>query len=197
VPAAGPSGVSLPDPSRDCASGRRRATVAGMDRVVRVPEPGDGDERGIVVGWLAFYRNALEAKCAELDADALAARSAPPSRLSLLGLVRHLTEMERAYGAWALGPASELRWVWGEYTADGPERDVDCDASMVEDSMAAWHSERRAVDDRIAALPDLSAVAAGNGRTARWNLQKLVGEYARHNGHADLLRERIDGRTGE
>ncbi|MEP6697854.1 MAG: DUF664 domain-containing protein, partial [Pseudonocardiales bacterium] len=70
----------------------------------RVREPGDGDERTVLLGWLAFHRNALEAKCAGLDAEQLATRSVSPSPPSLLGLVRHLTEMERAYGVWALGP---------------------------------------------------------------------------------------------
>jgi hypothetical protein len=57
--------------------------------------------------------------------------------LSLLGLVRHLTEMERVYAVWALGPKSELRFVWGDYTDDGPEWDIDADASMLAESMVA------------------------------------------------------------
>lgn len=69
-----------------------------MHATNRVPEPPDGDARSVLLGWLAFHRNALEAKCAGLDADQLVDRSAQPSPLSLLGLVRHLTEMERAYG---------------------------------------------------------------------------------------------------
>jgi hypothetical protein len=163
----------------------------------RVPEPADGDERSILLGWLAFHRNALEANCAELDPEQLATRSAPPSVLSLLGLVRHLAEMERVYGVWALGPTAELRWVWGDYTDDGPEWDIDADATMAEESMAAWEREKLATDERIRGHGTLESVGAGNGRSLRWNLQKLVGEYARHNGHADILRERIDGRTGE
>jgi hypothetical protein len=68
---------------------------------------------------------------------------------------------------------------------------------MVDESIAAWRRERQAADERLAAYTALDDVGPGNGRTARWNLTKLVGEYARHNGHADLLRERIDGATGE
>ena len=168
-----------------------------MSALPRVPEPPDGDERSVLLGWLEFHRNALEAKCAGLGAEQLATRSAPPSPLSLLGLVRHLTEMERVYAAWALGPRSELRFVWGDYTDDGPEWDIDADASMYAESMAAWEQEKRAADERIGQHTGLGSVGAGNGYSLRWNLQKLVGEYARHNGHADLLRERIDGRTGE
>ncbi|MEN3357285.1 MAG: hypothetical protein V7637_1267 [Mycobacteriales bacterium] len=168
-----------------------------MSAISRVPEPADGDERSVLLGWLAFHRDALEATCAGLDADQLATRSAPPSPLSLLGLVRHLTEMERVYGAWALGPTAELRMVWGEYTDGGPEWDMDVDASMADGSMAAWDREKAATDERVHQHAGLDSVGAGNGRSLRWNLQKLVGEYARHNGHADLIRERIDGQTGE
>jgi hypothetical protein len=168
-----------------------------MERSARAPEPGDGDERTVLLGWLAFHRDALAAKCAGLDAEQLTTRSAPPSPLSLLGLVRHLTEMERVYGTWALGPKADLELVWGEYTDGGPEWDIDADASMLDESMAAWEHEKRQVDERIGQRETLDAVGGGNGRTVRWNLQKLVGEYARHNGHADLLRERIDGSTGE
>jgi Protein of unknown function (DUF664) len=178
------------------AAGVVRSFV-GMTAFQRVPEPSDGDERSVLLGWLAFHRNALEAKCAGLDAEQLATRSAPPSPLSLLGLVRHLTEMERVYAVWALGPKSELHWVWGDYTDDGPEWDIDADASMLADSMAAWERERRAADERIRQHAELDSAGAGNGYSLRWNLQKLIGEYARHNGHADLLRERIDGQTGE
>jgi Protein of unknown function (DUF664) len=168
--------------------------VSGSQRVC---EPPDGDVRGVLLGWLAFHRNALEAKCSGLDASQLVERSSPPSPLSLLGLVRHLTEMERAYGAWALGPKTDLRWVWGEYTDGGPEWDIDADESMVDESMAAWAREKALTDERIAAHAALDSIGAGNGHSLGWNLQKLVGEYARHNGHADLIRERIDGQTGE
>ncbi len=163
----------------------------------RAPEPPDGDERGVLLGWLAFHRDALAAKCAGLDADQLAARAVPPSTLSLLGLVRHLAEMERVYGAWALGPRVELEFVWGDYTDGGPDWDFEAGPAMAGESMAAWRRERAAADERIVEHRAPDSVGAGNGRSLRWNLQKLVGEYARHNGHADLLRERIDGTTGE
>ncbi len=163
----------------------------------RVPEPPDGDERSILLGWLAFHRSALRANCDGLDEQQLASRPVPPSPLSLLGLVRHLTEMERVYAVWALGPREQLRFVWGDYTDGGPEWDFDADSSMVAESMSAWEREKEAADERIRQHPGLDSVGAGNRRTLRWNLLKLVGEYARHNGHADLVRERIDGQAGE
>jgi hypothetical protein len=79
----------------------------------------------------------------------------------------------------------------------GPEWDIDADASMVAVSLAAWECEKTASDERISAHASLDSVGAGNRRTVRWNVQKLISEYARHNGHADLLRERIDDQTGE
>ncbi len=168
-----------------------------MTSTERVPEPRDGDERSILLGWLAFHRDALVANCAGLDAAHLVERSASPSVLSLLGLVRHLTEMERVYAVWALGPKADLEWVWGEYTDDGPEWDIEVDVSLLDESMVAWEREKQLADERIRACAELASVGAGNGHSVRWNLQKLIGEYARHNGHADLLRERIDGQTGE
>ncbi len=161
----------------------------------RVPEPGDGGERELLLGWLAFHRNALEAKCSGLTDDQLVERSAPPSSLSLLGLVRHLCEMERVYGVWANACPSELVWVWGPYD-DGAEPDIDCDASQVAASMRAWRDEKSSTDGVIRDL-DLDDSTGANRRSLRWNLQKLIGEYARHNGHADLIRERIDGAVGQ
>jgi hypothetical protein len=163
----------------------------------RVPQPSDGDERSILIGWLAFHRDALMAKCAGLDADKLVTRSAPPSPMSLLGLVRHMTEMERVYAVWALGPKTDLQWVWGTYTEGGTEWDFDVEASMLADSMTAWEHEKQAADERIQEHTALDSIGAGDAHSLRWNLLKLIGEYARHNGHADLIRERIDGQTGE
>ena len=156
---------------------------------VRAPEPGDGDERALLLGWLVFHRDALEAKCAGLTDDQLVVRSAAPSSLSMLGLVRHLAEMERMYGVWANCCPSELVSVWGGH-------DFDCDPSQVGASMRAWRDERASTGGVIRGLA-LDDSGGANGRSLRWNLHKLLGEYARHNGHADLIRERIDGATGE
>ena len=168
-----------------------------MSEFTRIAQPADGDEHSVLLGWLAFHRNALEAKCYGLTAEQLVERAIPPSSLSLLGLVRHITEMERAYATWALGPDKPLTWVWGEYTDDGPEWDFDASASMMAESMAGWEQEKKAADNAISQYKSLDMKGTGNGYSMRWNLQKLIGEYARHNGHADLLRERIDGKTGE
>jgi hypothetical protein len=162
----------------------------------RAEQPTDGDERSILTGWLAFHRDALAAKCHGLTDAQLVERAAEPSSLSLLGLVRHMAEMERAYGVWPLGPKADLEWVWGTYEDDA-EHDFACDATMVEESMRVWKGEMRKTNELLARHPTLDEPCDGNGYSARWNLTKLISEYARHNGHADLIRERIDGQTGE
>lgn len=93
----------------------------------RAQQPADGDERSILTGWLAFHRDTLAAKCNGLTDGQLVERAAEPSTLSLLGLVRHMAEMEHAYGVWSLGSTADLEWVWGTYERDA-EHDIDCDA---------------------------------------------------------------------
>ena len=167
-----------------------------MSEFKRSEQPDDGDERSITLGWLAFHRDALQAKCEGLAAEQLVHRSADPSHLSLLGLVRHMAEMERAYGSWPLAADPEFQWVWGTYE-DGAEEDIDCTVGDVDTSYATWMDERSKTDAALAGCSDLGTLSKVNKRSVRWNLDKLIGEYARHNGHADIIRERIDGQTGE
>lgn len=169
--------------------------VTGTE-TIRVEQPEDGDERSIIVGWLAFHRDALRAKCDGLTPQQLVDRSAAPSHLSLLGLVRHMAEMERAYGSWPLRDEPEFHWVWGTYENDA-EDDIDCTAADVDVSFSTWMNERSTTNAALDQWPDLAATSTVNKRSIRWNLTKLIGEYARHNGHADIIRERIDGQTGE
>jgi hypothetical protein len=161
----------------------------------RAPEPTSTAERGLLLGWLAFHRDALAAKCDGLTHEQLVMRSAPPSDLSLLGLVRHVTEIEHAYLVRALAGG---RFTWVYCSDEAPDADIrDLQPDMVAASMARWHDERRLADQLISATGPLGAVAPGNQFSVRWNLVKVIQEYARHNGHADLIRERIDGATGE
>jgi hypothetical protein len=161
--------------------------------MVDVPQPLGSDEETLLLGWLAFFRDAVSRKSAGLTADQLIGRSTPPSTLSLLGIVRHLSEMERVYVHFALqGGELNLR-----YCGDDPEADIegvrveDCDRSL-----EAWQEDCRS-SDMLIRTSNLDSTAPGNGLTVRWNILKLLGEYARHAGHADLLRESIDGTTGE
>jgi Protein of unknown function (DUF664) len=167
--------------------------VTRSGTMVDVPQPLGADEETLLLGWLAYFRDAVRRKAAGLSPEQLIRQSTPPSSLSLLGIVRHLSEMERVYVHFALrGGELELR-----YCAHDPEADierlktVDCDPSI-----AAWADDCQSSDALLRAW-DLDAVTPGNGLTVRWNVMKLLGEYARHAGHADLLRESIDGETGE
>ncbi|MGN6792538.1 MAG: mycothiol transferase [Streptosporangiaceae bacterium] len=161
----------------------------------RAPEPGNTEERDLLLGWLAFHRDALAANCEGLTADQLVEASAPPSDLSLLGLVRHMTEMEHAYLVFAL-TGGQFSGVY--FTDDAPDADIaDLSAGKAEGSMARWHDERARADQLLSSTRALESVPPGNRFSVRWNLIKVIQEYARHNGHADLIRERIDGATGE
>ena len=164
----------------------------------RAAEPDNLDERGLLLGWLAFHRDALAAKCDGLTDEQLASAAAPPSDLSLLGLVRHLTEMEHVYVVYALG-GGEFALVY--CTDDEPDADiVGLSPTMARSSLDRWHQERNAADESDlcgSARRTADASAAGNRYSVRWNLVKVIQEYARHNGHADIIRERIDGATGE
>jgi hypothetical protein len=161
----------------------------------RAPQPENVTERGLLLGWLAFHRDVLAAKCAGLTAEHLVTAPVPPSDLSLLGLVRHMTEMEHAYLVHALGGGAFSRVYCSE---EAPDADIlDLAPALAGASMARWQQERARADQLLSATGALSAVSCGNRFTVRWNLVKVIQEYARHNGHADLIRERIDGSTGE
>ncbi len=161
----------------------------------RVPEPRTNDERELLLGWLAFHRNALAAKCDGLSDEQLVAMSAEPSDLSLLGLVRHLTEMEYYYLVHAIAGGDTTPIYCTDDDEDGDI--VGLTADMARASVDRWQAECRNADVGLATVDALDARAPGNGFSVRWNLVKIIQEYARHNGHADLLRERIDGATGE
>lgn len=153
-----------------------------------------GGERALLLGWLEFHRQTLAMKCDGLDRAQLVAMAVPPSNLSLLGLVRHLTEMERIYLVHGIG-GGPIEYV---YAGENPEADFEEVATAdPAAAFAAWDAERARADEVIAAVESLDAPGAGNNWPLRSNILKVLGEYARHNGHADLLRERLDGTTGE
>ena len=166
----------------------------------RVEAPLVADERTTLVGFLNFQRATLAWKCEGLTPEQLALRAASPSTLSLLGLVRHLAEVELGWFR-----DVERRLDEGIYwTKAEPNREFDGavgDAAVVEQAFADWRAEI-AFADLMIAEHDLDATftrAKDGGETfsLRWIIVHMIEEYARHNGHADLLREAIDGATGE
>jgi Protein of unknown function (DUF664) len=158
-----------------------------------------GDERGILTGYLRDRRLTLELKCAGLDEAAMACRSVPPSNLSLLGLVRHLAETERSWFRRTMAGQDSPRLY---RTPERPSADFDDavpDPAVVARAWAAWRAEIAFAEDFVARAPSLSITGDhGEGPiTLREVMVHMIEEYARHNGHADFLRERIDGRVGQ
>ncbi len=156
------------------------------------------DERATLEGWLDFYRATLAQKCAGLTEEQLRTASAPPSPLTLQGLVQHMAEVERNWFRRVL-LGQRVPAVW-DPTADPDGTDDGFDLSddvSSAEATAVWQREvdaaRRAVAGR-----DLDSCSpfAGAEVTLRWIYSHMAAEYARHCGHADLLRERIDGATG-
>lgn len=164
-----------------------------------------GDEREILLDYLRNYRLTMEMKCAGLDAGQMARRSVPPSTMSLLGLLRHVAEDERHFRRVMAG--EDTPWLYrtpedrdGAFTGALP------DEAVVEDAWRQWRTEAELTDRYLAGATDLGAYNAGfsdlgpepGGRLQlRDILLAHIVEYARHCGHADLLRERIDGRVGQ
>ena len=158
-----------------------------------------GDERATLAEYLRYQRLTLQLKCDGLDAGQLARRSVEPSTLSLLGLVRHMAEVERA---WFRRRFARLDVPKRYQTESDPDADFNgavADPAVVAEAWAAWREEV-AFAEQFAAGHDLGFLgrdSEGEPVSLRELLVHMIEEYARHNGHADLLRERIDGRVGQ
>jgi uncharacterized damage-inducible protein DinB len=158
------------------------------------------DERSMLDGWLEYHRATLEQKCSGLSAAQLVERSVPPSTLSLLGLVRHMAEVERNWFRRVFAAEDDAGPIY--YSDEDPDGDFDNVApSNVAEGFAAWHEEMERSRTIAAAADSLDARSVGtrHGETVslRWIVTHMIEEYARHNGHADLLRQCIDGESGE
>jgi hypothetical protein len=165
-----------------------------------------GDERATLAESLRRLRLTLELKCADLDADAMARRSVEPSTMSLLGLVRHLAEMERATFRRLMAGQDAPRLFTSDTDRDGDFDGAVADPQVVAQAWDAWRAEVDFATRFVAGASSLDVTADdplnqhGSGGGAMSLREILVGtieEYARHLGHADLLRERIDGRIGQ
>ncbi|MFC8796105.1 DinB family protein [Promicromonospora sp. NPDC057138] len=163
-----------------------------------------GDERALLLDYLRYYRLTLEMKCGGLDAEQFARRSAPPSTMSLLGLVRHLADGERHLRRVMAGEDAPDLYRTDE-DRDGEWNGAVADPAVVEDAWRTWHAEMEATDRYLDGVTDLSTWNAGESDLGpdganlqlRDGLISQIVEYARHCGHADILRERIDGRVGQ
>jgi uncharacterized damage-inducible protein DinB len=183
----------------------RPTTVAVMTEEWTAP-PVERTDPGLILGerlaleaWLDFHRDTLLHKCSGLTAGQLKERAVPPSRLSLLGLVRHMTEVERWWFR-IHGGNTDLPFP---YDPDATGQDFEA----LDDADAAANIEafKQEITKARAAVAgqQLDDVVPSHGhhpergRDIRWIYLHMIEEYARHNGHADLIRERIDGVTGD
>jgi uncharacterized damage-inducible protein DinB len=157
-------------------------------------------EREMLTGWLDHHRAVLFWKCEGLTDEQLRLRSVPPSSLSLLGLIRHMADVERGWFRRVL-LGEDLPSLYK--TADDPDGDFSgVDDADVAEAFRAFDAQCDASRQAVAAAPDLDTLSkersqyTGQEFSLRWILTHMIEEYARHNGHADLLRERIDSATG-
>jgi Protein of unknown function (DUF664) len=165
-----------------------------------------GDERGTLVESMRCLRLTLEMKCAGLDAEAMARRSIEPSTMSLLGLVRHMAEVERATFRVLMAGEDAPPLFCSDTDRDGDFDGAVADPQVVAEAWDAWRAEVDFATRFVAEAPSLDITAddplnqhgsGGGPLSLREGLVGTIEEYARHMGHADLLRERIDGRIGQ
>jgi uncharacterized damage-inducible protein DinB len=167
----------------------------------RAEPPLRAGEREMLTGWLDYHRATLLWKCEGLTDAQLRERAVPPSGLCLLGLVRHLAECEHSwFRRVLLGEDVPYLYVTEE------DNDADFNAVDTADVAEAFSSFKRACEaarEAVSCAPGLDILSrtpdrrTGEQFSLRWILSHMIEEYARHNGHADLLRERIDGTTGD
>jgi uncharacterized damage-inducible protein DinB len=169
-----------------------------MTTTHRTMPPLQADERATLDGWLDFYRATLAMKCDGLTDDQLRTASVTPSPLTLLGLVQHMAEVERNWFRRIL-LGEQLPPIY-DPAADpaGPDGGFDLADDLTSDAArATWQAEITHARINCSGR-DLGETSPfmGTQVTLRWIYNHMIAEYARHAGHADLIRERIDGATG-
>lgn len=167
---------------------------ADPDQDPRNNDSSPDGELATLLDFLDGYRKTLLMKCEGLDPEQLARRSVPPSTMSLLGLLRHLAEVERDWRTW-INPGEPLPKLYGKRDADFDE--AVADQAMVDAAYADLAREQAATDAALAEHPDLSERLPKDDTAVRELMVHRIEEYARHCGHADLLRECVDGRVGQ
>jgi len=172
--------------------------VKDLEDLRRAEPPKDGlDERAMLEAWLEFHRMTLLLKCEGLDDHERKARPVASSKLSLHGLVRHMAEVERSWFRRVLQREPGAPYIWFDPAIEDSEM-VPLDGAVWETDLAAWQAECEASRKAAAArsLNDTGVTRSGETCSLRWIYVHMVEEYARHNGHADLIRELTDGAVG-
>lgn len=156
-------------------------------------------EKGVLLEYLDRYRMTFELKCAGLEPEQLARRSVPPSTMSLLGLIRHLAQVEHSWSRRLQGREPDDPRPFKK--PDDPDWDFNGAVGNEECVNEAWATWRAEVADasevEVGLDVDATVLVHGEPAEVRDIMVHLVEEYARHVGHADLLRECVDGRTGQ
>jgi hypothetical protein len=156
-----------------------------------------GDERETLSSFLDWHRATFELKCAGIPPERLSEQTVPPSSLSLHGLARHLAGVERWWFRMQFA-GEDVPMLY--YSDDDPSQDFDHLDGDIDEAFGVWRAECRRSREIVAAAASLEETgtrrSTGEPFTLRWLMVHLIAEYARHNGHADLLRERIDGAIG-
>ncbi|HYS37009.1 MAG TPA: DinB family protein [Pseudonocardiaceae bacterium] len=166
---------------------------------LRIRGPFVADERATYLGHLRRQRQTLELKCDGLDAADLASRSAEPSSMSLLGLVRHMADVERGWFRQVMAGLDAPPHFRTETDRDAAFNDAAPDAEQIARAWEIWRAEAAFADQFTVDASSLDITGShdiDSPVSLRWLLVHMIEEYARHLGHADLLRERIDGRAG-
>ncbi|HEX3327470.1 MAG TPA: DinB family protein [Actinomycetota bacterium] len=185
---------------------RRADMFIDLEDDPREEGPTLGDERTTLVEALRSSRLTLEMKCSGLDEEAMARRSVEPSTMSLLGLVRHLAEMERKTFREMMAGHDVPPLFCSDTNRDGDFDGAVADPQVVAEAWDAWRAEVDFATRFVAEAPSLDITgddplnqhgSGGGPMSLREVLVGMIFEYARHMGHADLLRERIDGRIGQ
>jgi len=159
-------------------------------------EPFAGAERPILDGFLDRYRASFLNRCSALTAEQLAERSAPPSNLSLIGIARHLTDVELNYFRRRWGGQEIASYYASE---DRPDADFeDASPATAERDLQRLVAEQEAARLAVAGMPleEIFVNPRWGEMSLRWAFIHMIGEYAGHTGQADLIRERIDGKAG-
>jgi len=169
----------------------------------RSKPPQFADERVTLTRFLEYQRETLAMKCAGLTAAQLRERAVPPSALSLLGLVRHMAEVEQSWFRLVMsGQRIPYHWPRGsgeDAGFNGGSAEFDVTDADPEEAFEIWRADCARSRDFVDAAESLDVTGHYYDETfsLRYVLTHMIEEYARHNGHADLLRERIDGVTGD
>ena len=163
----------------------------------RTPLPNVGDERLILTAFLDWYRQTFELKCSGVAPERLSEKGIPPSTMSLHGLLRHLAGVERWWFRQQFA-GEDIPLLY--YSDDNPNEDFEVLDGDVGEAFIAWRQECALARQIVAGAPSLDETgterATGEPISLRRIIVAMIGEYAQHVGHADLLRERIDGATG-